>query len=218
MKPRCSNQSCQALTLIEVVMVIVLLAVLAAVLLPGLSAVKVRGGPGCYGNLRQIGLAFKIWAGDNHDKYPMEISVINGGAMELAAAGNATAIFQVMSNELSTPRVLLCPKDAEHKRADKFDANFSANNISYFVGLDAGKGNSQALLSGDDNLQFGGNTIRSGLRLVSKNVFYTWNTNRHNNLVGNILLADGSVQALGNSGLTNQICQTNFTFIRLAIP
>lgn len=217
MKPRCSKKRNHALTLIEVVVVLFLLVILVAMFLPALAVRKGGSHINCDNSLKQIGLAFKIWAGDNSDKYPMEISVTKGGAMELAAAGNATAIFQVMSNELSTPRVLLCPKDVEHSRVDKFDAQFSAKNISYFVGLDAGQDDPQALLSGDDNLQFGGNLIQSGLRLISTNVFYTWTTNRHN-LAGNILLGDGSVQSVSNSGLTNQICQTNFTIVRLAIP
>lgn len=158
-----------------------------------------------------------MWAGDNFNKFPMEVSVTNGGAMELVSAGNITALFQVMSNELSTPHILLCPKDVEHIRVDTFNINFTAKNISYFVGVDASTRYPQSLLSGDDNLQFSGNLIKPGLRLISSNVFYTWNTNRHN-MSGNILLADGSVQLLNNSQLTNQICQTNFTTIRIGIP
>ena len=218
MKPHCSNQKNHALTLVEVSVVLFLLFILAAILLPELAAAKRGGGgPDCHSNLRQIGLAYQTWASDNFNKYPMEVSVTNGGAMELASAGNVTAPFQVMSNELSTPRVLLCPKDVEHVRVDNFNTNFTAKNISYFVGLDASQGDPQSLMSGDDNFQFGGNLIKPGLRLISTNVFYTWTTNRHN-LAGNILLADGSVQSLSNSSLTNQICRTNFTNIRIAVP
>jgi hypothetical protein len=45
----------------------------------------------CVNNLKQIGLAFRIWAGDNNEKYPTSLVV--------------------MSNELSTTKILVCPSD-----------------------------------------------------------------------------------------------------------
>jgi competence protein ComGC len=89
MKPRFSNQRCHALTLVEVVVIIVLLLVVAALLLPALAKAKIREGPNCANNLKQIGLAYRIWAGDNNDKYPMEISVTNGGTLELVGGPDA---------------------------------------------------------------------------------------------------------------------------------
>jgi len=45
----------------------------------------------CVNNLKQIGLAMRIWAGDNNGKYPTSLVV--------------------MSNELSTVKILICPSD-----------------------------------------------------------------------------------------------------------
>ena len=45
----------------------------------------------CVNNLKQIGLAIKIWSSDHDDKYPTSLMVI--------------------SNELSTPKILICPGD-----------------------------------------------------------------------------------------------------------
>ena len=107
MKPRLSNRPTAALTLVEVMVVVFILFVLAAILLPALAAAKKKTSKiGCTNQLKQIGLAFRIWTGDNQDKYPLEVSVRNGGAMESAVLGDAVAVFQVMSNELSTPKVL----------------------------------------------------------------------------------------------------------------
>jgi hypothetical protein len=39
----------------------------------------------CVNDLKQVGIAFRLWEGDNNDKYPMAVSVTNGGAMELIA-------------------------------------------------------------------------------------------------------------------------------------
>src|SRR5271156_2319033 len=104
MKPRFSNQRNHAMTLIEVVVVIIVLAVVAAIVLPAFRAAHSPTQPiNCVNNLKEIGLADRIWAGDNNDKYPMEISVTNGGTMELAATGDVIATFQAISNELSTP-------------------------------------------------------------------------------------------------------------------
>jgi len=51
----------------------------------------------CLNNLKQIGLSYSAWAGDHNGKFPMDVSVTNGGVMELAATGNVAAVFQVMS-------------------------------------------------------------------------------------------------------------------------
>ena len=152
MKTQCSKRRNYGLTLVEILVVIFVLAILVAMLLPTSSS-----GPrkarriSCVNNLKQIGLAYRIWEGDHGDEYPMSVSVTNGGAMEFVAAGNVTAIFQVMSNELSTPKILFCPADERRAYATNFSAGFSAQNISYFIGLDADETNPQTLLSGDDN-------------------------------------------------------------------
>ena len=231
MKPRFSNQQTTALTRVEVVNVIVILTLLAAIFLPVLAKAKRRASKtNCTSCLKQIVIAFRLWESDNNDKYPMAVSVTNGGAMELIAAGNVAACFQVMSNELNTPRILICPQDANAILAANFGEGFNNRNVSYFVGLDAAETKPQMFLSGDDNFAISGVPVKSGLLELSTNTPIAWSSGRHvspnshfwtparDRFVSNIGMADGSVQQLTTDGLQKALQQTGVATNRLVIP
>src|ERR1035437_5470659 len=214
MKIDCSNQKTAALTLMEVLVVIAVIIALAAILMFGLAGIVAKSihPMTCDNNLRQIGLAYQFWSGDHNDKYPMQVSITNtnengGGTMELANGENAWINFAVMSNELSTPKILRCPTDTNRAYAANFTADFNNRKISYFVGLNADTNHPQALLSGDDNFEIGGIPIKSGLLEISSNTPIAWTAARHNH-VGNLLFADGSVQSVSNSSFTNWLQRT----------
>ena len=190
----------------DIVVVIVVLAVLAIVfLLPRLT----RNPPprhqprstqiSCVNDLKQVGLAFRIWAGDNNDKYPMSVAVTNGGAMELIADGNVAGCFQVMSNELSTPKILICPADKGRASAASFQTDFNNSHISYFISTDASESYPRQIMSGDDNLAVDDTPVTSGSVMIPyKEV--SWTAGRHSPS-GNILFADGSVSEVSSAGL-----------------
>jgi prepilin-type N-terminal cleavage/methylation domain-containing protein/prepilin-type processing-associated H-X9-DG protein len=66
-------------TLIELLVVIAIIAILAAMLLPALTRAKAQAvSTACKNHLHQMGLALKMYIGDNNSKYPLGSYWTNG--------------------------------------------------------------------------------------------------------------------------------------------
>ncbi|OQB91762.1 MAG: hypothetical protein BWX84_01250 [Verrucomicrobia bacterium ADurb.Bin118] len=148
-----------------------------------------------------------------------------GGTASFYNAANMTYhTYSVLSNELNTPKVVVCPADERTARTNFTTTGFMAdfvNNlaISYFVGRDADETQPQMFLAGDRNIgngpaapqQYGFSpSSPSGAgALVSLGTnpppALQW-TDRMHQKNGNIVLADGSVQQLTSAKL-RELCQ-----------
>ena len=155
-----SKNRCGAFTLIEMLVVIAIIGILAALLLPTLALGKARAKRiQCISNLRQTGVAFQMFANDHSGRYPMQVSTNDGGSQEYVQASYriygpfyfAYQNFRPLASTLSTPAPLACPADLQRFQSTSFN-QFDNWNLSYVVGLKADPLSPNMILAGDRGL------------------------------------------------------------------
>jgi prepilin-type processing-associated H-X9-DG protein len=207
-----------ALTLPEVAITVGVILILALILVPAFwspSGAKPRSArTACVNNLKQIGLAFRIWANDSRDGFPMAYADKFGGAKDSIAQGKIARVFQIMSNELVVPKTVICPADTRVAATNWNDLGNA--HVSYFVGLDAEDTRSNMLLAGDRNLALNSRLL-TGIAALGTNSPLTWTKEIHQE-AGNIALADGSVMQVTTAQLRQQLAKTGDTTNRVLFP
>jgi hypothetical protein len=206
----------RAFTLLDLMIVLTTLG-LAAMLLPflarsrGVSCARIN----CVSNLKQTGLACRMFSNDHNDKFPWLVSTNDGGSLEYKNSPQGFRHFAAMSNELTSPKVLVCVQDRSRSKTADW-TNFSDLNLSYFLGFDADETKPNTILSGDRSLLID-NTNFQGLVTATTNS--TINIARGIHAEGiNIGLGDGSAQQMTVDRLREQIRQKNQMPLEFIIP
>jgi len=136
---------------------IAIIALLALFYLPNFASRRPQRSIriNCMNNLKQIGIAYRIWANDNGDLWPSQQTISNGGWADLLTNANqgpsCWTNYAIMQNELGqSPKLVVCPCE-ERQPASSFTNQFNNLNVSYFVGVSANDLNPQAFAAGDRN-------------------------------------------------------------------
>jgi hypothetical protein len=194
-------------TRVELLAVITALFLIALVLAP--AAVSMRSDSEraiCFNNLRLVGRAVQMWAGDHNQQTPWRTLVSDGGTMS-PKRGAAWYEFSFLSNQLASPKVLVCPSDVGAIRARDFDqfreTGFRQDALSYIISLDATPDAPRGWLSGDRNLRpksYGATSCSAGvndagsLAIEQPNPVPAWTNGAVHGEFGHVLLLDGSVE------------------------
>ena len=120
---RCAQGEIIAFTLLELLVVISIIALLAALLLPALARAKESGkATVCLSNLRQAGFALQLYAQENNNRLPFMRD------KSLTTTNELPGPEQVLSNHLGNVNVLKCPSDNE-QLFEKTGCSYSWNSL-----------------------------------------------------------------------------------------
>jgi prepilin-type N-terminal cleavage/methylation domain-containing protein len=207
-----------AFTLIELLVVIAIIAILASLLLPSLAASKAKARRiSCVNNWKQTALGFRAWAVDNKGKLPWNVPVTDGGSMN---SPDWSDHFRYASNDLATPKILICPSDPTKKPGTNW-VNLNGDlNMSCFIGILSTEERPETIMLGDRNVTGGdGGLDPTWNKFMGSSIDAAWDKTIHVEQ-GNIALADGSVQEVKKAALRAQISAafanglTNVTFAK----
>lgn len=189
------------------------MCVLLALLIPAtVKGVAKQKRIGCVSRLKDMGLGYRIFATDNHELFPWQITSNTAPAKSF---DDALRHYLAISNELAIPKILVCPADTRKAAPDW--KSLSRTNISYFINFDSADANPQFFLVGDRNITTNGVRIGPGIVNMSGQTNIAWDGTIHR-FQGNAAMGDGSVQQLSAARMKDQLKNSGQTSITWAVP
>jgi len=223
-------------TRLELVVVLAVIAVLLLMLLPVMPVHKsIARRIWCVNNLKQIGVAERLWAGDHGDLPSASAFKLKGEQAAPFARTNAGpycwAYYAALAEDFAaSPKIFVCPSD-ERRSAAYFMKGGTTNDagvgvfkdnttVSFFVNPDQNDIYPQSIIFGDRNLgpgtipdlEYGYSPTNGQGNDVIVNGPVSWSLKMHSagNTAGAgyILLGDGSAQQISSRAF-NQTWLTN---------
>ena len=207
---RTYRSSHRAFTLIELLVVIAIIAILAALLLPALTRAKSQAQTvACLSNLKQIGVGWRAWSHENQGKFTWQVDWLEGGSKD---SPEWIDHFRAASNDLVTPKILVCPADRGRVPGSDWSLTAGFDNVSFFVGISAKESDPESIIAGDSNLIGGGGGIEPFWNTaVGTSIDAVWQSTLHDGR-GNIMQADGSARTVNTQQLQEQIASALATW------
>jgi prepilin-type processing-associated H-X9-DG protein len=209
MKTLSAKAKINGFTLVELLVIIFVIAVLAAMLIPPVGGKWKAQQINCANNLKSIDASFAAWSQRHDGKLPMQVTSKEGGTMDFISGGGAAVHFLALTNsdvpfvhrDIVTfeqngtnsqrlnsytnygiePRWLICTSD-ENRNDWPYKKSVSEivdTNISYFVDVDAKLNDPKSIFIGDRNLEVNGTPAKSGLLELNPKSSVGWTEELH---------------------------------------
>jgi len=125
----------QGFTLVELVTVIAIVSMLAALLVPALS--RAREGArrtACTNNLRQLGTAFQIYVLENQETYPAAQDPVSQDPYYCLWMGRGwrRLLAEYVPGDKENPGVFYCPSDTREKSVDVYERTSYAYSMAFY--------------------------------------------------------------------------------------
>ena len=169
-------------------------------------------------NLKQVGVGFMLYASDNSNQLPWQVSS--------PTAGDATEIYLKLIPYVKLPKTFVCPSDKTRQFAPADYSGFGNSNHSYFASLDAAltvtPSPTKILFAGDRHLASANQPVNPGLLSITNTAVVGWTRELHlgedTSEIGVLLFMDGHIEAVKSQQLRITLQHQGLVANQLMIP